>query len=119
VNATTAAVSVCNGCGQLTGVPEYDAHLRDLYDRLDDGGRRFIEPLVYTGEEFDDSWDDDRETNWAAVAMERNMAERGLCPSCGRPDLTGKTPDDFLSEEDADDLAEMYAEMAAERRAGA
>jgi hypothetical protein len=110
--------TVCRGCGQLKGIPHYDGELWRLYHLLDDGGRKYIEPLVYTGEEFEESWDDVHETNFAMVAMEKNMVERGLCPECGRPNLAGKTEEDFLSEEDAKELSDMYAEMEAERRAG-
>lgn len=111
-------IAPCSGCGQLQGIEAYDAKLWELYYLLDDGGRKFIEPLVYTGEEFEESWDDQRETNFAMVAMEKNMVERGLCGECGRPNLTGKTEKDFMTQEDADGLRDMYAEMAAERRAG-
>jgi glycosyltransferase involved in cell wall biosynthesis len=51
-------------------------------------------------------------------SMERSMIARGLCGTCGRPDLRGVTPDQIMSEADAQDLAEMHAEQAAERRAG-
>lgn len=108
----------CIGCGQLQGIKEYDAELWRLYRLLDDGGRKFIEPLVYIpGEDFDPY--DEADFDATMLAMEHNMAERGLCPECGRPNLAGKTEADFLSEEDAKDLADMYAQMAAERRAGA
>lgn len=107
----------CIGCGQVQGIPEYDETLRDLYSRIDDG-RQHREPLVYTREEFEEGWDDDGETNFAMLAMEKNMAERGLCPECGRPDLRGVDPSSIMSEEDAQGLRDMYAEMAAERRAG-
>lgn len=113
----------CHYCGQLKGVKEYDAKLWDIYHRLDDG-RRFIEPLVYTQSDFEDMgyysmYDMDEESIDAVkMSMENNMAERGLCPECGRPDLRRVTEDDILSEEDAKDMADMYAEMAAERRMG-
>jgi hypothetical protein len=110
---------VCRGCGQVEGIPQYDEELWRLYELLDDGGRKHIEPLVYSGEEFEESWDDLHETNFAMVAMGKNMVERGLCSECGRPNLVGKTDKDFLSEEDAKELSEMYAEMEAERRMGA
>ena len=60
--------------------------------------------------------DDDHEA--VRGAMGSNMRGRGLCSECGRPDLSGTTADDFDSEEDARELAEMYAEQAAELRAG-
>lgn len=114
----------CIACGQLQGVKEYDAELWRLYHLLDDGGRRFIEPLVYTQSDFEDMGYYDRpldEEDFDAVklSMERNMIERGLCHECGRPNLAGKTEKDFMSEEDAKDIADMYAEEAAERRMGA
>lgn len=110
--------TICRGCGQLQGVKDYDDTLWDIYYRLRDG-RHTWEPLVYTREEFEESWDDDGETNWAMIAMERNMADRGLCPECGRPNLTGVRDDEIMDEEESRELHEMWAEMAAERRMGA
>lgn len=116
-------IEPCVGCGQLKGIPSYDNELWRLYHLLDDGGRKHIEPLVYTQSDFEDMgyYDqplDEEDFDAVKLSMERNMAERGLCTECGRPNLSGKTANDFLSEEDAADLADMYAEMAAERRAG-
>jgi hypothetical protein len=115
------ADKICEGCGQLEGVKEYDAQLWSIYHRLDNGGRRFIEPFVYTQDDLEELgfYDDEEMHDSVMLSMERNMAERGLCPKCGRPDLTGVTEDQIMSEEDAQDLADMYAEMAAERRMGA
>lgn len=113
----------CSNCGTID-TPENREYLHDLYYRLDDGGRKHIEPLVYTQSDFEDMgyhsmYDMDEESiDSVMVSMERNMAERGLCPECGLPDLRGKTEEDFMSEEDARDLHDMYAEMAAERRMG-
>lgn len=115
----------CAYCGQLQGIEEYDDLLWDLYNRLDDGGKRFIEPLVYTQSDFEDMgyhsmYDmDEDDIDAVKLSMEKNMKERGLCPECGRPDLRGYTEKDFLSEEDAREIADMYAEMQAERRMGA
>lgn len=111
----------CHGCGQIEGIPEYDAELWSLYHRLDDGGRKFIEPLVYTQSDMEEAgaFDDEESFDAVMLSMGRNMHERGLCSVCGRPDLTGIPEDRFMSEEDADELAEMYAEMAAEQRMGA
>lgn len=116
---------ICRGCGQLEGIKEYDEKLWELYHRLKDGGRKYIEPLVYTQGDleelgfYDDDPDDPYSTHQAVMAsMEKNMVERGLCGECGRPNLAGKTADDFMTQEEADSLADMYAEMAAERRAG-
>lgn len=117
--------TICKGCGQLMGIPEYDEELWRLYYLLDDGGRKYIEPLVYTQSDFEDmgyhSMNDMDEESVEAVkiSMEKNMIERGLCGECGRPNLVGMTEEDFLSEEDAKELADMYAEMEAERRMGA
>lgn len=111
-------MSVCSGCGQVTGVATYDDRLWDLYHRHRDG-RAHREALV-----FDSGWlqenvmDDD---DHAAVmgAMEHDMHGRGLCVRCGRPDLSGCHDDDFMDDDEAEGLAEMYAEQAAERRMGA
>jgi hypothetical protein len=110
-------MEVCRGCGQVKGIEAYDNALWDLYHRIDDG-RSTYEPLVYTGEEFEDSWDDEHEENYAMIAMERDMARRGLCTECGRPDLSGVDPKSIMSEEDAREMHDMWAEQAAERRAG-
>src|SRR5688500_8396990 len=106
---------ICNGCGQLQGVKAYDAELWSIYHRLDNS-KRFIEPFVYTQDDLEELgfYDDEEMYDSVMLSMERNMAERGLCPECGRPDLRGVTPDQIMSEEDAKDLADMYAEMAAE-----
>jgi len=110
-------MEVCRVCGQIKGIKEYDTALWDLYYRIDDG-RSTREALVYSGEEFEDSWDDQYETNYAMVAMERDMHNRGLCTECGRPDLTNVDPKSIMSEEDAREMHDMWAEQAAERRAG-
>ena len=113
----------CHYCGSID-TEENRNHLWDLYHRVDDGGRKHIEPLVYTSRDFEDMgyYDggplDDEDYDAVKLSMERNMAERGLCPECGLPDLRGYGPEDFMTEEDANALADMYAEMAAERRAG-
>lgn len=108
----------CNYCGTIN-TPENREYLYDLYHRLDDGGRKHIEPLVYTQDDlYDAGYPDEESIDAIKLSMEHNMAERGLCPECGLPDLRGTTEDDFMSHEDAKDLADMYAEMAAERRMG-
>lgn len=108
----------CATCG-IPNTHEVNVQLWDIYDRLDDD-HRFIEPLVFTQEDIEDDpdWYEDRESSGTWLAMERNMAERGLCVTCGRPDLRGVTHDMILSEEDARDKAKYYAEVAAERRMG-
>jgi hypothetical protein len=108
---------VCPECGSPMN-KETTAALWDIYDRISDG-RSTWEPLVFTSEEFEDSWDTFHEENFAIIAMERNMHERGLCTNCGRPDLRGVTEDMIMTEEEAKDMHEMWSEMAAERRMGA
>lgn len=109
-------MKVCNGCGQLHGIKEYDAALWDVYYRIDDG-RSSREALVYTSADFDDPYDED-EIEATKLAMERDMHGRGLCTECGRPDLTGVDPERILSEEDAKEMQEMWAMEQAEIRAG-
>lgn len=114
----------CSYCGSIDTEENRD-YLFSLYHRLDDGGRKYIEPLVYTQSDFEDMgyhsmYDMDEESIDAVkLSMEKNMAERGLCPECGLPDLRGTTEEDFMSKEDADSLADMYAEMRTEQRMGA
>lgn len=110
----------CKGCGQLEGVEEYDNMLWDLYSRAEMGGRQYIEPFVYTKNDLHELgfYDDEDTRDSVMTSMERNMMERGLCSACGRPDLRGVKEEDIMSVEDARELNDMYAEMAAERRAG-
>jgi len=114
----------CSNCGSLD-TEETRRTLWGLYDRVRDGGRKYIEPLVYTQSDFEDMgyhsmYDMDEESiDSVKLSMENNMAERGLCPSCGLPDLRGYHEEDFMTEEEARDEAEYYAEVAAERRMGA
>ena len=106
----------CITCG-VPNTPEINESLWDVYYRISDG-RCNYEPLVYSGEEFEDSWDEMGETNYAMLAMERNMHERGLCVGCGRPNLAGVTEDMILSEEDLKEMQDMWAIEAQERRMG-
>lgn len=110
----------CTECGQLQGIPEYNAELWDIYYHLDDGGRKHIEPFVYTQDDLEElGFYDDEDTQQAVMdSMTRNMQERGLCGTCGRPDLRGIDPSRIMSDEDAQESAEYYAQVAAERRAG-
>jgi hypothetical protein len=116
---------VCNACGQVEDVPEYDHKLWDIYHRLPDMvSRSHIEPLVYTQSDFEEmgysgmhEMDEDTHDS-VMMSMERNMVERGLCGGCGRPNLAGRDLSELMTEEEARDLHDMYAEMAAERRAG-
>lgn len=112
-------MSVCKCCGQLIGIPEYDDALWDLQARRKDEKQNNT-PLVFSSEDLydDPDWLDDREHSGAWLAMERNMAERGLCTECGRPLLMGKTEDDFYTDEEYEGMCEMWAMEAAERRAG-
>lgn len=112
-------IALCKCCGQLKGIPEYDAKLKDLHERRKDE-RQNIEPLVYTLSDLEDDpdWWYDRKNSGPWLAMERNMAQRGLCVECGRPDLSGLKPEDFYSKEEFAILCDMWAEQAAERRAG-
>ena len=113
----------CSNCGSLD-TEENREYLWKMYHLVDDGGRKYIEPLVYTQSDFEDMGYhsmrdmDDLDRDSVMMSMENNMAERGLCPACGLPDLRGYTEKDFMSEEDAKEISDMYAEMAAERRAG-
>jgi hypothetical protein len=111
----------CSNCGTLFGAPkEYTAKLWDLHSRRVDGKQRG-EPLVYMQDDLQELgfYDDEDTHDSVMLSMEKNMHERGLCPVCGLPDLRGLTDDDFYSEEDMKDLIDMWAEQAAERRAGA
>lgn len=110
----------CKGCGQLEGIEEYDNMLWDLYSRAELGGRQYIEPFVYTQDDLHELgfYDDEDTRDSVMTSMERNMMERGLCGACGRPDLRGVKEEDIMSKEDARELNDMYAEMAAERRMG-
>lgn len=105
----------CTHCGQLD-TPENRAALEELYWRRKDR-RQDNEALVYTSADFDYLYDPD-DFDAARLAMERNMAQRGLCPGCGLPNLAGLTEDDFDTPEDAQAMAEIAAERAAEYRAG-
>lgn len=118
-------MKVCSGCGQIEGISEYNVALWDAYHRLPEMvSRSHIEPLVYTQSDFEDMgyhsmYDmDDESVDAVKMSMENNMIERGLCPECGRPDLRGRNLDEMMTEEEARSLHDMYAEMAAERRAG-
>lgn len=111
------ADTICATCGQLLGVKEYDEQLWDLHERRKDA-RQHGEALVFDSQWLQENVHDEEDHAAVMGAMEKDMHARGLCTTCGRPDLSGMTDDDFLTEEDAQGLAEMYAEQAAERRAG-
>jgi hypothetical protein len=110
-------MKVCNVCGQVEGIEQYDDALWDIYHRIDDG-RSTYEPLVFTSDWLQENVVDEDDYNSVMHAMERDMHNRGLCTECGRPDLTGVDPSKIMSEEDAQEMHDMWAEQAAERRAG-
>ena len=107
----------CRTCHQLEGIDEYDQELWSIYHRLRDG-RSSYEPLVYTSDWLQENVMDDEDHAAVVHSMERDMHRRGLCVTCGRPNLTNIGPDDIMDEDEARELAEMWAEQAAERRAG-
>jgi hypothetical protein len=110
-------IEVCTTCGQLKGIKEYDESLWDIYSRIDDG-RSHYEPLVFTSDWLQENVHDEEDHAAVMHAMEKDMHNRGLCVTCGRPDLRDINLDDIMSEEDARSMAGMWAEQAAERRAG-
>lgn len=106
-------MEVCKTCGQLKGIREYDRELWDIYNRISDG-RSTWEALVFTSDGTED--DDDHDS--MMIAMGRDMVRRGLCGDCGRPNLRNVTPDQILSRKNLREMQDMWAEEAAERRAG-
>jgi hypothetical protein len=108
----------CQSCGQLKNKATTEK-LWNIYHRIRDG-RSSYEPLVYTSADLEEAnfYGDEDSHDAVMLSMERNMAERGLCTTCARPNLAGVTPDMVMSEEDAKDMWDMWAEQAAERRAG-
>jgi hypothetical protein len=111
-------MDICNRCGQLKGIPEYDEKLWDLYNRIDDG-RSTWEPLVYTSDWVQENIHDEDDHDAMMLSMEKDMYYRGLCPGCARPNLTGVNLERIMTEEDAREMQDMWAEQAAERRMGA
>jgi hypothetical protein len=99
---------MCKGCGQLTDVPEYDAKLWDTYNRIKDG-RSHYEALVYDSQWLQENVHDEEDHDAVMHSMEKDMVNRGLCPSCGRPDLRNVKPEDILSEEDAESCQDIWA----------
>lgn len=108
----------CNNCGQLIGNKSYDETLWDLYDRMA-SGVQFIAPLVFTGDWYEDNVFDEDDHDAMMLAMSRDMCNRRLCPGCHRPDLRGLNDEDFISEEDYDEIASSWEIEAQERRMGA
>src|SRR5215831_20542440 len=108
--------SHCRICG-VPNTKEVNAELRDIYDRIRDG-RSTYEPLVFTSDWLQENVYDEESHEATMLAMERDMVNRGLCPGCARPDLSRVDPDDIMTEEEAQDMHEYWAEVQAERRAG-
>lgn len=109
---------ICHGCGQLTDVPEYDNQLWDLHHRRKDG-RQHREGLSFTSDWLQENILDEDDEATLDLTMSKDMANRGLCSVCARPNLQGLREDDFLTEEEAREQWEIEAERAAERRVGA
>jgi hypothetical protein len=110
-------MKVCPGCGQVQEIRAYDEALWDIYSRIKDG-RSMAEPLVYDSQWLQENVMDEEDEAAVMHSMEKDMRSRGLCIVCARPDLRGVSEDDILSEEDSKEIHEMWAEQAAERRAG-
>ena len=108
---------ICRSCGQLTGVGAYDAKLWELHELRRDG-RQHGEALVFDSEWLQENVLDDEDEEILDLTMSKDMHSRGLCPTCGRPNLAGLGPDDFVDPEEARAAAEMHAERMAEFRAG-
>jgi hypothetical protein len=108
---------ICASCGQLQGIPEYDDKLWELHSRRKDG-RQNIEGLVFDSEWLQENIMDEHDEEVLDLTMSRDMHNRGLCPTCGRPDLAGKTEEDFYSEQDALEMQDMWAQEVMERRMG-
>lgn len=114
---TTKPNLPCTACGVLQGNEAYDQEMWSIYNRLKDGKHNY-EPLVFTSDWLQENVVDDEDHDAVMHAMGKDMHNRGLCTKCGRPNLQGVTPDMIYSEEEAQEMADMYAEQAAERRAG-
>lgn len=112
-----ALMKICSHCGMIEGNALVNEQLWDTYDRISDGRSRY-EPLVFTGDWMNENVHDEEDHDAVMLAMERDMLNRGLCPECARPDLRGVTDDMILSDEDYESFQDMWAEEAAERRAG-
>jgi hypothetical protein len=111
------ANSICQGCGQLEGIEEYDNSLWDVYHRISDGRSQY-EALVFDSEWLQENVFDEEDEESVNLAMERDMYNRGLCHTCGRPNLSGVTEDMIIPENEYQGMCDMWAEQAAERRAG-
>lgn len=110
-------MKICSVCGQIEGIKEYDNALWDIYYRLRDA-RSTLEPLVFTGDWMEENVHDDEDFDAIMLAMGKDMQNRGLCTECARPDLYNVSPDDIMDIEEAEEIQEMWAEEAQERRFG-
>jgi len=108
---------ICNSCGQLTGIDEYDEKLWDLHGRRRDR-RQYGEALVFDAEWLQENVRDEEDYEILDITMSKDMHQRGLCPTCGRPNLSGMTDADFMDEDEAREAAEAEAERRAEMRMG-
>ena len=111
------APPVCRGCGQVTGVEAYDAKLWELHELRRDG-RQHSEGLVFDSEWLQENVLDEEDEQVLDLTMSKDMHQRGLCPTCGRPNLAGLGQGDFVDPEEARWAAEAHAERMAEFRAG-
>ncbi len=102
----------------MEGLNKYDEINWDIYHRISDG-RSTWEPLVFTGDWVAENIVDEDDHASMMSAMEKDMRNRGLCPDCGRPDLRGVHKDQILTPKDYEEMAEMWAIEAQERRMGA
>jgi hypothetical protein len=106
----------CQNCGQLHDEATTEK-LWDIYHRIRDG-RSSYEPLVFYSDWLQENVHDEDDVAAVNLAMEKDMHRRGLCIICGRPDLRRVTPDMVMTKEEAQEIWDMWAEQAAERRAG-
>lgn len=107
----------CTTCGQLKGIKEYDDTLWDLHHRRKDQ-KQNIEGLVFDGHWMQENIHDEFDMEVLDHVMSKDMYQRGLCPTCGRPNLSGLTDDDFYTEQEIGELQDMWAMEAMERRMG-
>lgn len=109
--------SHCYVCG-VPNLPEVNRALWGIYDRIRDG-RSTYEPLVFTSDWLEENVVDEEDFESVRLAMERDMDNRGLCPHCGRPNLSSVSPEDVMTPEEAKEIWDMWQEEATERRMGA
>jgi len=106
----------CKTCGSVL-TPETNSARWEIYERLRDG-RQSLEGLTFTSDWVQENvYDDESHENFIAT-MERDMYRRGLCVDCSLPDLRGITDDDIMSDEEAQEMHDLWAMERAERNAG-